>query len=88
MDLAARGEDLHIALTRYFQVPLDTFLYVNPEKFFDKARWGWHLRFSDPSFPERGDNVPEEQWDYGMEHAHLMEFGCHVPPIVLRYWWE
>ena len=80
-DVQASGRVFRIALARYFQVPLDADLlvYAMAEDFDDKGPVGWHLRLCHPSFPDRGDHPPEEQWDYGLEHSHLMEFGCDVP---------
>ena len=64
-----------MAIVRYFQVPLD----VQMASWFDNKRSGWHLRLRHPSWPNNGVDQPEEQWDYGLEHAHLMELGCRVP---------
>ena len=78
-DGQARGEDLRIALARDVLVPLHAECSVKPEDFFDSARAGWHLRLRHPSFPERGDTPPEEQWHFCLEHAHRMDLGCRVP---------
>lgn len=74
-DLQAQGQDVRIALARYFEIPLDAWM----ASWFDERRWIWHFRFSHASWPDRGNNPPEEIWDYGFEHAHLMELGCRVP---------
>lgn len=74
-DLQSSGRDLRISFARYFEVPLDAWMST----WVDQRRWGWCIRFSHPSWPDRGVNPPEEQWDYGWEHGHLMDLGCDVP---------
>lgn len=74
-DLKSSGRDFRMSLARYFEVPLDAWM----GSWFDERRMVWCLRLSHPSWPDTGVNPPEEQWDYGLEHAHLMELGCRVP---------
>ena len=74
-DLTSSGREFRISLARYFEVPLDAWMGI----LFDERRQVWYLRLSHPSWPENGVNPREEQWDYGLEHAHLMDLECRVP---------
>ena len=69
------GREFRVLLARYFEVPLD----AEMAGWIDQRCGEWHLVLKHPSWPDRGANPAEEQWDYGLEHAHLMDLGCHVP---------